>query len=251
MTPLEFPNDPTPNAPTRQLFALNPLWNEAKILERLIYRSRNQHRSTRYFKLSQHVQRLLKRLARLVHWLELVYNRRKGSFIYLAYINQGIKLLEEVLRPVLRRLFLIVYEQNQKGYFGAMMRMLIGMSARMDFLVCELTPQFKLLYDCCWEECSEEVREECKELPKGNPLPPDAARIKAGEKHDPPKFWVATRETLPVKRTAPEDTKKAKKPFIKTRQLPSSQVIPQPTHTRFSNTPSLDDIDNIFKGLVD
>lgn len=225
------------------LFPTNALWNETKLLHRIIYKSHNQHRPTKYFHLFCQLQRSLERLSRLEHWLNAKARKVKHRYglMFLGYLNQTRSLIEQG-RCDCKRVFEISRAHKDSESFLALMTAMEAISARIYMLLKELDSCIQTLYAECLRKAEQDVKKECK---KHNlPQIKDLTHVKEGKVIIPSTSVPAKRkERVDLQVAVTKIVKKAKKATTVSKQEGKPQPPVKPSTT-------INEIDEIFKDFI-
>lgn len=225
----------------KPLFATNALWNETKVFARMLYKAKNQHRTTKYFHVFQQLHRSLKRLMRLERWLDLHYEADKRGLTFIGYVDVTRALVKKA-RADCVRVGTECEADLERQFFVSLMRLAQAAASRIFMLLGELDSAMQALYAECVRKASFEAREQMRArgLPEIGSLP-EATVIRASTttKRAPVNL---EKDTANPKRHKPLKTAK---PALLSTTLPSAKVSPKEQIKTAS-----DEIDEIFKGFI-
>lgn len=227
----------------KPLFATNALWNETKVFARMLYKAKNQHRTTKYFHIFQQLHRSLKRLARLERWLDLHYEADRRELVFIGYVDVT-RMLVKNARADCVRVGAECEADLERQFFVSLMRLAQAAAARIFMLLGELDAAMQAVYAECVRKASFEAREQLKAhgLPEISSLP-EATAIRASVISKRAPVNLEKDVSVPKKhRSLKADKTKPASPSVVVSSAKKSQKEQIKTAS--------DEIDEIFKDFI-
>ncbi len=125
------------------------LWNEHRLLERLLYKSRNQHRATCVFRALSTVCRLLRRLAAVERGLHASYIKPDVDMRPGVLVRGGTELCVRV-GQVCRRAYDLMQQDIRDVFFVPFSVTAMAMASRILVLAAVVASDLRLLEHEAW-----------------------------------------------------------------------------------------------------